>query len=210
MPFSRISPHTRLMPVLDVIRSPRGTIDEDLFVLPLGQKHPRSRRRPLPPLNEIKLQSLRADQLRIAIRNNLVSFPSQVPVFERHDRPDLQRRIVQLYFVLGWSCATIAARYGMLRQRIGQVLSTWKRRAVEMGYIQYIPPPPSLGRTHTAIRIVLSPVVEDASATVAVDVPRQVDVLPPVGVLPRKGAPVWLHSAHMLMTPIKKSYSADI
>jgi len=201
------------MPVLDVIRSPRGTIDEDLFVLPLGQKHPRSRRRPLPPLDEVKLQSLRADQLRIAIRNNLVSFPSQVPVFERHDRPDLQRRIVQLYFVLGWSCATIAARYGMLRQRIGQVLSTWKRRAVEMGYIQYIPPPPSLGRTHTTIRIVLSPVIEDTSATVAADMHAQVDVLPPVpqvDVLPQKGAPIWLHSANMLMSPIKKSYSADI
>ena len=198
MPFSRISPHTRLMPVLDVIRSPRGTTNGDLPVLPLGQKYPRSRRRPLPPLDEVKLHSLRADQLRIAIRNNLVTFPSQVPVFERHDRPDLQRRIVQLYFVLGWSCATIAARYGMLRQRIGQVLSTWKRRAVEMGYIQYIPPPASLGRTHTAIRIVLSPVVEDTSATVAEDM------------LPLKDASVWLHSAHMLMTPIKKSYSADI
>ena len=179
-------------------------------MLPLGQKHPRSRRRPLPPLDEVKLHSLRADQLRIAIRNNLVTFPSQVPVFERHDRPDLQRRIVQLYFVLGWSCATIAARYGMLRQRIGQVLSTWKRRAVEMGYIQYIPPPPSLGRTHTTIRIVLSPVVEDASAMVAMDALPKVAALPQVDALPLKDAPVWLHSAHMLMTPIKKSYSADI
>jgi hypothetical protein len=198
MPFSRISPHTRLMPVLDVIRSPRGTTNGDLLVLPLGQKYPRSRRRPLPPLDEVKLQSLRADQLRIAIRNNLVTFPSQVPVFERHDRPDLQRRIVQLYFVLGWSCATIAARYGMLRQRIGQVLSTWKRRAVEMGYIQYIPPPPLLGRTHMAIRIVLSPVVEDSSGMAAADVSTLT------------GAPVWVHDANLLMNPIKKSYGADI
>lgn len=186
------------MPVLDVIRSPRGTTNGDLLVRPLGQKYPRSRRRPLPPLDEVKLQSLRADQLRIAIRNNLVTFPSQVPVFERHDRPDLQRRIVQLYFVLGWSCATIAARYGMLRQRIGQVLSTWKRRAVEMGYIQYIPPPPRLARTHTTIRIVLFPVVENSSGIVAADVSAL------------SGAPVWVHDADMLMSSIKKSYSVDI
>jgi len=93
----------------------------------------------LQQLDQTALHGLRLDQLRHAVRNNLVSFPSQVPVFERHDRPDLQRRIVQLYFFFGWSCATIAARYGMLRQRVGQVLSTWRRRALETGYIQYIP-----------------------------------------------------------------------
>ena len=90
----------------------------------------RSRGMALPPLDQVKLENLRTDQLRAAVRSNLVTFPSQVPVFERHDRPDLQRQVVQLYFVLGWSCATIAERYGMVRQRIGQVLNTWKRRAV--------------------------------------------------------------------------------
>ena len=106
-----------------------------------GAAHGRQFRHPdpMPELEQAALSGLRLDQLRTAVRNNLVSFPSQVPVFERHDRPDLQRRVVQLYFLFGWSCSTIAARYGLLRQRVGQVLSTWKRRALETGYIQYIP-----------------------------------------------------------------------
>lgn len=89
---------------------------------------------------EPKIQSLRLDRLRTEIRSNHVSFPAQVPVFEKHDRPDLQRKIVQLYFLLGWSCGSIALRYGLIRQRVQQILSTWKRRAVEMGYVQHIPP----------------------------------------------------------------------
>jgi hypothetical protein len=128
---------------------------------------PRKRRQALPPLDQVRLLSLRSDQLRLAIRNNLVTFPSQVPVFERHDRPDLQRRIVQLYFLLGWSCETIAARLGLLRQRIGQVLNTWKRRAVEMGYIQVIPPPASIHLSGPPIQLVFSPVVCDSSAAPA-------------------------------------------
>ncbi len=87
-----------------------------------------------------KIQRLRLDQLRHAIRVNRVSFPAQVPVFEKHDRPDLQRKIVQLYFLLGWKCNSIAARYGVARQRVQQILNTWKRRAIEMGYVQHIPP----------------------------------------------------------------------
>jgi len=89
---------------------------------------------------EPKIQDLRLDQLRSEIRANRISFPAQVPVFEKHDRPDLQRKIVQLYFVLGWKCNNIAARYGLIRQRVQQILNTWKRRAAEMGYIQHIPP----------------------------------------------------------------------
>jgi hypothetical protein len=88
---------------------------------------------------EPNLQQLTLEQMRAAIRSNQVSFPSQVPTFARHDRPDLQRKLVQLYFVLGWSCGTIGARYGLIRQRVQQILNTWKRRAVEMGYIQTIP-----------------------------------------------------------------------
>jgi hypothetical protein len=87
----------------------------------------------------MKLDRLRIDQLRHAVRANWVSFPSPVPTFERHDRADLQWRLAQLYFVLGWSCEAIAARYDLIHQRVRQILNTWKRRAVEMGYIQYIP-----------------------------------------------------------------------
>ena len=93
-------------------------------------------------LDQTKLSGLRLDQLRKAIRGNRVSFPSQVPTFEKHDRPDLQRRLVQLYFVLGWSCEKVAARHGLIHQRVRQILTTWKRRAVAMGYIQYIPAAP--------------------------------------------------------------------
>ena len=79
-------------------------------------------------------------ELREAIRANWVSFPSQVPAFPTHYRPDVQQKIVQLYFVLGWSCKGIASRYGHTHQWVRQVLNTWKRRAADMGYIQPIPP----------------------------------------------------------------------
>jgi two-component system KDP operon response regulator KdpE len=103
---------------------------------------PRYRRQRLPPFDQTRLDGLRIDGLREAIRSNRVSFPSQIPTFERHDRPDLQRKLVQLYFVLGWNCETIASRYGLIHQRVRQILTTWKRRALAMGYIQYIPPAP--------------------------------------------------------------------
>ena len=103
---------------------------------------PEYRHHRLPPFEPAKLDSLRIDQLREAIRGNLVSFPSQVPIFKKLDRPDLQQKAVQLYFVLGWNCERMAARYGVNESRIRQVLTAWKRRAVELGYIQYIPPAP--------------------------------------------------------------------
>jgi hypothetical protein len=74
--------------------------------------------------------------LREAIRANWVSFPSQVPTFPKHDRPDLQRQLAQLYFVLGWNCNDIGARYGLVPARVRQILNMWKHRAVKTGYIQ--------------------------------------------------------------------------
>jgi hypothetical protein len=155
MPFLRVFEDTQAMPVAAPTRDVRSETRKSA---------PRKRRKALPPLDQVNLHSLRSDQLRLAVRNNLVTFPSQVPVFERHDRPDLQRRIVQLYFLLGWSCETIAARFGLLRQRIGQVLNTWKRRAVEMGYIQVIPPPASMYRAGRPIELVISPVAPPRAA----------------------------------------------
>jgi hypothetical protein len=87
-----------------------------------------------------QLEELDISDLREAIRANLVSFPSQVPTFIRHDRPDLQWRLAQLYFVLGWDCNAIGARYDVVPARVRQILNMWKRRAVETGYIQHIPP----------------------------------------------------------------------
>ena len=88
-----------------------------------------------------KIQKLKVSKLRKAVRSNRISFPSQVPVFEKHDRADLQHKIVLLYFLLGWSCSRIGLRYGLRHQRVQQILNTWTTRAVQMGYLQYIPPP---------------------------------------------------------------------
>jgi hypothetical protein len=90
--------------------------------------------------NTKEIEQFPLNELRRRVRQNRVSFPSQVPIFEKHDRPDVQRKAVQLYFLFGWSCSRIAQRLGLLRQRVQQILSTWKRRAIQMGYIQEIPP----------------------------------------------------------------------
>jgi|SRR5271170_2620232 len=97
-----------------------------------------------------RLDEMSLDDLRRAVRANRVSFPSQAPTFVKHDRPDLQWKFAQLYFVLGWNCRDIAGRYGLIRQRVQQVLNTWKQRAVETGYIQFIPPDdyPDRGKVH--------------------------------------------------------------
>jgi len=108
--------------------------------------------------SETRLCEMRLDHLRKAIRGNQVTFPSQVPMFTKHDRPDLQQKLTQLYFVLGWSAAKIGARFGISRLRVQQILNTWKRRAVEVGYIQSVPPPESLRllSEHPPIRLFFS------------------------------------------------------
>jgi hypothetical protein len=118
-----------------------------------GRRPHRYSEPPLPLLDETTLHRLRLDELRVAVRANLVSFPSQVPTFERHDRPDLQWRVVQLYFAFGWSHETIAVRYGLVRQRVAQILKTWQRRAIEMGYIQYIPPRESVAMPTASVAV---------------------------------------------------------
>lgn len=103
--------------------------------------HSRTRRSYRTPRAEkTDIQDFSLNELRHKIRQNRVSFPSQVPIFAKHDRPDIQRKAVQLYFLFGWSCQRIAERHGLLRQRVQQILSTWKRRAIQTGYIQEIPP----------------------------------------------------------------------
>src|SRR5580704_249817 len=41
------------------------------------------------------LETIGINQLRREMRANRVTFPAQVPVFVKHDRPDLQRKVVQ-------------------------------------------------------------------------------------------------------------------
>jgi hypothetical protein len=92
------------------------------------------------------IQEVKINTLRQGIRSNRISFPAQVPVFQKHDRADLQPKIVLLYFLLGWSCRRIGLRYGLRRQRVQQILNTWTLRAVQMGYVQLIPPAENISK----------------------------------------------------------------
>ena len=76
--------------------------------------------------------------IRAGIRKNLITFPSQVPAFEKSTRPDLQAKIAVLYFLRGWSTEQIGRRYGFGRQRSAQILTKWRVRAVRQGYLQLI------------------------------------------------------------------------
>jgi len=78
--------------------------------------------------------------LRTAITRNLVSFPAQIRPFMRRSSGDLQERIVQLYFVRGWSVRTICDRYGLSKAMTHKLIAEWRIRAVESGYIQEIEP----------------------------------------------------------------------
>src|SRR5579863_279039 len=78
--------------------------------------------------------------LRTAITRNLVSFPAQVQPFVRRGAGDVQERIVQLYFVRGWSIRHICDRYGLSKAMAHKLLKEWRIRAVESGYIQEIEP----------------------------------------------------------------------
>jgi hypothetical protein len=100
----------------------------------------------------------RIDDLRNAIRANRVSFPVPVPVFPSQFRPDIQWRLVQLYFIRGWSSRKLAERYGVTSRRIQQSLQHWAGHAVERGYLQVIPAETALPmpmRTWTTVSVPL-------------------------------------------------------
>lgn len=78
--------------------------------------------------------------LRTAITRNLVTFPAQIRPFMRRTNGDLQERIVQLYFVRGWSVRSICERYAMSKAMVHKLLAEWRVRAIESGYIQEIEP----------------------------------------------------------------------
>jgi len=78
--------------------------------------------------------------LRTAITRNLVTFPAQIQPFMKRTAGDLPERIVQLYFVRGWSVRNICERYGMSKAMVHKVLAEWRIRAVESGYIQEMEP----------------------------------------------------------------------
>jgi hypothetical protein len=88
----------------------------------------------------MKLALLGNTLLRTAITRNLVTFPAQIQPFMRRTAGDLPERIVQLYFVRGWSVRNICERYGMSKAMIHKLLAEWRIRAVESGYIQEVEP----------------------------------------------------------------------
>jgi hypothetical protein len=78
--------------------------------------------------------------LRRAVRGNMVSFPSQIPILLQQPPPDTQWRMVLLFFVCGWSAARIAARFHVPKHRIKKSLSDWASRGLALGYLQIIHP----------------------------------------------------------------------
>jgi hypothetical protein len=115
---------------------PRERLEEHVS----GDKLRRARaNRPAPGVRDRSIEDLDISNLRRAIRTNWISFPAQVPTFPGCGQPDLQRRITQLYFVMGWSCARIAARYGLDQDRVRGILNTWKWRAANAGYLEHVP-----------------------------------------------------------------------
>jgi hypothetical protein len=76
--------------------------------------------------------------LRDAIRNNRVTFPSQmVRLRSRADR-DTSERIVQLYFISGWPVRRLCGRYRLSRTKIDKILNEWRQRAIAAGFVQEI------------------------------------------------------------------------
>jgi hypothetical protein len=130
-------------------RSPRYAIKCRLLAwlplwqreIPLGPPMVRRFRESLPnsSVRNQNVEEIDISSLSKAIRQNWVSFPSQVPTFPGCGWPNLQHKLIQLYFVMGWSCATIAARYGLARHQVLRILNAWKWRAANAGYIQHIP-----------------------------------------------------------------------
>lgn len=92
----------------------------------------------LPRATELALLGNRT--LQTLVRGNFVCFPAQAPVFGQKSRRDLQWRLAVLYFVRGWSTRTVADRYGLTRERCGQIIADWRIRAVALGYIQDVTP----------------------------------------------------------------------
>ena len=85
------------------------------------------------------LEKLTNHTLRLAIWNRRVSFPSQIPVFEKQTRSDIQWRVVGLYFIRRWSFRELGKWYKLTPQRMIQIVDKWRIRAVALRYIQEIP-----------------------------------------------------------------------
>lgn len=78
--------------------------------------------------------------LRRAVRRNIVSFPSQIPVFAKQPPDGMQWRMVLLFFVRGWSLGDVASRFKVPKHRVCQILNFWSVRALTLGFVEVIDP----------------------------------------------------------------------
>ena len=62
--------------------------------------------------SEVLSDGPRIDEVREAVHANRVAFPVPVPTFPAQFRPEIQWRLVELYFIRGWSSASIPADDG--------------------------------------------------------------------------------------------------
>ena len=131
---------------------------------------------------------LRLDDLRDGIRANRINFPSPVPIFACQHRVDIQWRVVDLYFLRGWSCTQIGERYNVTSNRIQQLLRRWVNRAKALGFLCEIPAEDAYATK--VMRAWQEPPVVDF----AVRVSPSAEVPPPVQ------APVPVHSNVLVAT----------
>jgi DNA-binding winged helix-turn-helix (wHTH) protein len=82
---------------------------------------------------------LTVKKLRERIRNNKMTFPSQVPAFSGQPKAKILWRMAALFFVGGWSYPTLAARYGLCAEYVRLLIKQWTQRAIHLGLIQEIP-----------------------------------------------------------------------
>jgi hypothetical protein len=78
--------------------------------------------------------------LRRALRGNIVCFPTQIPILLKQPCADMQWRMVLLFFVRGWTSASIASRFQVPKHRIRKSLNEWSFRALALGHVQIIDP----------------------------------------------------------------------
>jgi len=92
-----------------------------------------------------------------------------VPVFACQHRADIQWRLVELYFIHGWSCSRLGQRYRVTDRRIQQLLQRWVSRAKTLGYLQTIPAEASIAPEVTAecVASIGMPALADAFAAEA-------------------------------------------
>ena len=91
------------------------------------------------PDTRLNIEEVGIRGLQKAIRANRVSFPLRVPAFPGCGPLQVQHKIVDLYFLVGWNSTSIAAQYGLTRRQVCDILGRWKRHAVNAGFVHYTP-----------------------------------------------------------------------